>query len=278
MSFYRYLTRALVVTFVALFLVPEISARELRLDRSITSGLRHKNWQKDLPEGLVFIFSSDKKAVYANISDPVQLSDFARTTVMHFSQNLKRDDGVTCDEAFRSVLTRAAVLAVKGNANAVVNIQSKFLEENYDSKSKYTCNSGTGSATVDLIVQFAQLSDVELARARVDYSQLAKVPDGALERISLPATRVNDLADADSIPFIKGNCKSIYKDKWLNAESPRAFAIGPSGACGFSWGYAPPRPGASTDPAVRALEACAGKTNLECQLYAIDNDVVFVGK
>jgi hypothetical protein len=197
---------------------------------------------------------------------------------MHFGQNLKRDDGVTCDEAFRNVLTRAATLAVKGKANAIVNIQSKFLEESYDSKSKYTCNSGTGSATVDLIVQFAHLSEDDLNKARIEYALLAKMLDGAPERISLPATNVNNLADADSIPFIKSNCKSIYKDKWLNAESPRAFTIGPTGACGFSWGYAPPRPGASTDPAVRALEACTGKTNIECQLYAIDNDVVFVAK
>jgi hypothetical protein len=65
--------------------------------------------------------------------------------------------------------------------------------------------------------------------------------DGAPERMSLPATNVNNLADADSIPFIKANCKLIYKDKWLNAENQRACAIGPTGACGFSWGYAPPR-------------------------------------
>jgi hypothetical protein len=116
MRFYKYLTRGLIVTLAALHLTPEINARELRLDRSIFAGLRHQSWQKDLPQSLAFIFSKDNKAVYSNISDPIQLSDFARTTVMHFSQNLKRDDGVTC-------------------------------------------NSGTGSATIDLIVQFAHLSE-----------------------------------------------------------------------------------------------------------------------
>jgi hypothetical protein len=54
MSFYKYLTRGLIVTLAALLLTPEINARELRLDRSISAGLRHQSWQKDLPHSLVY--------------------------------------------------------------------------------------------------------------------------------------------------------------------------------------------------------------------------------
>ncbi len=73
------------------------------------------------------------------------------------------------------------------------------------------------------------------------------------------------LDQIDKLPVPAGRGEAFYK-KFLAAQSPRAFAIGPGGAVGV----------ASGDWAAgRALGYCQAARGAACKLYALDDDVVW---
>jgi dienelactone hydrolase len=76
-----------------------------------------------------------------------------------------------------------------------------------------------------------------------------------------------DIADASKVPISAKNQASAYA-KYLDAKFPRAFAVGNKGG----WGYA-------TGDYVtgRALGFCQ-RSGQVCQLYAVDDQVVWAGK
>jgi dienelactone hydrolase len=74
------------------------------------------------------------------------------------------------------------------------------------------------------------------------------------------------LEDAGAVPFLPERGRQQYRD-FLKKESPRAFAVSPSGA----WGWA--QEGESTNE--RALAACNSASRQPCQLYTVDNDIVW---
>jgi dienelactone hydrolase len=79
-----------------------------------------------------------------------------------------------------------------------------------------------------------------------------------------PASRYAELGDASKVP-INAQSKATGYAQFLQARLPRAFAVGVRGA----WGYA------SGDYAVgKALGYCQ-RSGQACQLYAVDNDVVW---
>jgi uncharacterized protein YbjQ (UPF0145 family) len=250
-------------------------ARETRTDRSIAAAMRSQVWQTQALQGITLRFGASSHKAYTNASVPTLLTNFARTVILINGRSQQRDDGSTCDEALRNALTDAADRARKVGANAVVNITSKFLDTPLDSKTQYTCNSGIASATVDLVVQFASLTPEQVVATTSESSYPINLLDAPLFRVFPPATNFAALADVNVIPFLSPNCKTIYTERWLKAPLPRAFAVGPTGACGFSWGFTPPRSGASNDPAIRAKESCSAQANRPCVLYAVDNDVVW---
>jgi hypothetical protein len=81
------------------------------------------------------------------------------------------------------------------------------------------------------------------------------------------------LSDAAAVPWVSDNCRQRYQ-QWLQSALPRGFAIGDSGNCGFSSGTTVTND-LPSDPAERALTICQRANRGICQLYAIDNDVVF---
>ena len=76
------------------------------------------------------------------------------------------------------------------------------------------------------------------------------------------------LAEAGKVPFIADSerCRQNYQ-RFLDADYPRAFAVSGKGQCGYAWG--------GEDPKKRSLDFCRGKTETECKLYAVDDDVVW---
>ena len=74
------------------------------------------------------------------------------------------------------------------------------------------------------------------------------------------------LQDIAKVPFIKAPGRGGYQ-LFLNSDSPRAFAIAPSGA----WGWA----SEGDDPLARALGNCNAHDYGNCKLYAVDDDVVW---
>ncbi|MGL5003317.1 MAG: alpha/beta hydrolase family protein [Casimicrobium sp.] len=81
------------------------------------------------------------------------------------------------------------------------------------------------------------------------------------------ATNFAALDDASKLPNVKPDVKENGYKRFLNADVPRAFAIGPKGEWSFMSG---------DDAMKRALERCASFAKAECKLYAVDDAVVWV--
>ncbi|HRD75747.1 MAG TPA: hypothetical protein PK264_07405 [Hyphomicrobiaceae bacterium] len=100
--------------------------------------------------------------------------------------------------------------------------------------------------------------------------------DRYLERMGIPTPRAKDapapsgfaeVEDAARVPLINEKARTEGYLKFLDADIPRAFAIGPSGA----WAWSGGNPGA----AERALERCSIHAKADCKLYAVDDAVVW---
>jgi hypothetical protein len=251
-----------------------VNARELRLDQSIGNAMRNQTWRNTVVNGIEFRFGGDPQFPYPNQSNPVPIESFARAFEMRNNRSVQREDGPVCDEAFRNALAKAAEQARKAGANAVVNITSKFLDTPLNSKGLFACNSGTASSTVDLVVQFANLRPEDLKVSTQPMLPMATLPGAPTMRVYPPATIRGVINEVDAIPYIGAGCRKFYTEEWLKFPLPRAFAISQVGHCHSGSGFNPAN-GANKDPAIRSLEACSAKANMPCQLYAVDNNVVF---
>lgn len=74
------------------------------------------------------------------------------------------------------------------------------------------------------------------------------------------------LGDIDAVPFLGDRGRAAYRS-FLQRGTPRAFAVSPSGA----WGWAEE----GEDPNRRALDVCQGSSPEPCQLYSVDDSVVW---
>lgn len=92
----------------------------------------------------------------------------------------------------------------------------------------------------------------------------------ALAEPSRPApTEYAAVDNVDAVPFVRQNGRDAYRT-FLTRSQPRAFAVGTSGA--WSWAEE------GDDPAARALESCQRDSGKPCQLYAVDDYVVWAGQ
>jgi dienelactone hydrolase len=104
-----------------------------------------------------------------------------------------------------------------------------------------------------------------------------------LEQIGMPTREIVAVADAPSVPrtdfarvddiaavpYLSENGRAAYRE-YLHKLTPRAFAVSPSGA----WCWAEE----GEDPHARALAACARSSGQTCQLYSVDDYVVWQDK
>lgn len=81
-----------------------------------------------------------------------------------------------------------------------------------------------------------------------------------------PKTNYASLDDIHAIPFLPESGREQYR-AFLQKDTPRAFAVSASGA----WGWA--EEGEETNQ--RALAACQSKSTKPCQLYSVDDYVVW---
>lgn len=82
------------------------------------------------------------------------------------------------------------------------------------------------------------------------------------------ATSFATIDDATKLPLVKPEVKIDGYRRFLNADVPRAFAIGPKGEWSFQSG---------DDAMKRALDRCAQFAKTDCKLYAVDDTVVWKG-
>lgn len=101
-----------------------------------------------------------------------------------------------------------------------------------------------------------------------------------LRQIGMPSAQLLQLAPAteparshyagldnvDALPFLRDAGRQAYR-AFLSMVMPRAFALSASGA----WGWAED----GEDPDGRALAACQSKSSQPCQLYCVDDYVVW---
>ena len=89
------------------------------------------------------------------------------------------------------------------------------------------------------------------------------------EAPTLPKSDFARLDDVGAVPFLSEQGRAAYRE-YLNKLTPRAFAVSASGA----WCWAEE----GEDPDSRALAACQNKSNQPCQLYSVDDYVVWNGQ
>lgn len=90
---------------------------------------------------------------------------------------------------------------------------------------------------------------------------------GGVAHVAVPEkTDFAPLEDETKLPHVREAGRVGYKT-YLTKSNPRAFAIAPNGA----WGWAD----AGDDPLRRALENCNHKGQSMCQLYSVNNFVVW---
>ena len=80
------------------------------------------------------------------------------------------------------------------------------------------------------------------------------------------ATNFAAIDNVAAVPFVTDKGRDGYRD-YLAKSAPRAFAISGSGA--WSWAEE------GDDPASRAVAACQKNSKVPCQLYSVDNDIVW---
>ena len=83
---------------------------------------------------------------------------------------------------------------------------------------------------------------------------------------SPPATNFAAIDDVNAVPYLSEGGRQGYR-AFLGKSAPRAFALSASG----KWSWAEE----GDDPADRVLSACQKPGKPPCQLYAIDQDVVW---
>jgi dienelactone hydrolase len=81
-----------------------------------------------------------------------------------------------------------------------------------------------------------------------------------------PSTTFSSVDNITAVPYLSSKGRAAYGD-YLKKSAPRAFAVSASGA--WSWAEE------GDDPSDRALTSCQKNSTTTCQLYSIDNDVVW---
>ncbi len=193
-----------------------------------------------------------------------------------------RDDGERCD--WRAQLVQA--FANYGAANKIPSlwmygVNDSLFGPELVARMHSAFERAGGSARL-----------VEFGAFKRDAHGMAASRDGAriwwreterfLEQIGMPTRETVAVADAPSVPrtdfarvddiaavpYLSENGRAAYRE-YLNKLSPRAFAVSPSGA----WCWAEE----GEDPHARALAACARSSGQTCQLYSVDDYVVWQG-
>lgn len=162
-------------------------------------------------------------------------------------------------------------------AGGKAKLVSFGLFEDGDAHAMFSRRTGLG-IWLKPVEEFLRSIDMpaDVTRRAVNPAQAAALASllNAQLRGEHPPSDFAALENAEAVPHIRGNCRDLYR-KWLTNESPKGFAVGAVGHCGYASGVKTPNPDLPTDPAQRALIACERAGNGTCKLYAVDDAVVW---
>ncbi|OBV39702.1 Dienelactone hydrolase [Janthinobacterium psychrotolerans] len=199
--------------------------------------------------------------------------------VLNFAGGLRIDDGA-CD--WQAALTQA--FAALGAASQVPSLWLYGENDAYFApplvRRLYQAYTAAGGQA-ELLAYGAFKRDAHLTLGSRDGVAVWLAPtERFLRRIGMPAAPVVALAepaplaatqfasraDIGAVPYLAESGRAAYR-AFLNKLRPRAFAVSSSGA----WGWA--EEGESPD--VRALDSCQQGSSAPCQLYVVDDNVVW---
>lgn len=134
-------------------------------------------------------------------------------------------------------------------------------------------NSGAGYEYPGIVtVVFGQTSSLKMEYAA--NPQGANGGPTAVPRVIPQGSGYAALADVERVPA--GAAGQDQYRRFLAAKLPRAFVVANDGTTQFANGLHGKDLTKPTDPAQRALQYCTDRGHPGCQLYAVDNQVVYV--
>lgn len=89
-----------------------------------------------------------------------------------------------------------------------------------------------------------------------------------------PTTPVSPMRAAARVPYLNDAQQAEYQ-RFLTKPFPRAFAIAPTGHYVYNYSTSPLDKSHPNDPSERALMLCSRLSGVGCELYAVDDQVVF---
>ncbi|MFS2034966.1 M48 family metalloprotease [Polaromonas sp. CT11-55] len=207
------------------------------------------------------------KVLKPSIAEGATLPDFTQVPFVN-------DDGRVAYQRFLTITTRPRAFAIHESG-----LWSLRMGVNAAADALASCNSRGRKRPCQLYVVNDELVWKPGATGKRQEAAAESTADAtrvgtSRSRAEPEGTAFARLDDVDAVPGVSAACRDRYKT-WLAQKAPRAYAVGPAGHCGFSWGPAPPDSGLSPDPSVRALAACARTGKGDCKLYAVDGTVVW---
>lgn len=117
----------------------------------------------------------------------------------------------------------------------------------------------------------APVAAAPVTAAPVTAAPAAAITSPAPEPVASGFAKVGDV---DAIPYLNDSGRNAYRS-WLAAPTPRAFAISSNGWLAWTSGFKPGLPDLPADPSERALRICEQSAQQPCQLYAVNNVVIW---
>ena len=109
---------------------------------------------------------------------------------------------------------------------------------------------------------------------QIVFKAMASQPQPASARSKPGRNAVVPALAAATVPFLNEWQQAEYQ-VFLTRALPRAFAISENGHFAMAWSTTPLDKSQPSDPSARALSSCKRMSGRECQLYLVDNEIVY---
>ncbi len=95
-------------------------------------------------------------------------------------------------------------------------------------------------------------------------------------RVATVPVPTGAVANVDAVPYLNERGRNDYRT-WLTRPDPKAFVVSSNGHHAYAFSIHPRDPAQPTDPTERALKLCAETARQPCQVYAVNEEVVWAG-
>lgn len=240
----------------SLLCVSAAQARNTTLMMSLKDGLAQAAVSQTVGQDMALVFgSATPSEVEPRRQDVVVEGQAKPYKTEQWGHNVPLDDASTCQLAFGNALQELARQARQSGANAIVGIVSYYKNKIFDSGVEYECHAGMSRAVVTLKANFGKGA--------------APIGSNVSSRLIPAVSDFAAIGDIQRVPFLGDKGREGYR-QWLSKMPPKAFVISESGHWKSNWGGSGPDAVADL-----ALKGCHDLDGTNCQLYAVDSNVVY---